>query len=94
MKKPNQLKGKSFDVWDTTSNSHTLVFQSLRFGFLGGVINVLVDLDHFLYYWVGFKGWGLAGRPLHVPLAIVAGCIFVYCCARIGRLVGKQVLKK
>lgn len=60
---------------------------ALWFGVCGGISGFLLDIDHFLY--PAFQGWGLVGRPLHVPMAIFAGLFAIYCCACIRRLAGK-----
>ncbi len=68
--------------------------SSLYFGFCGGLAGVLVDLDH----WFAYQGIQfiplLEGRPLHLFLAIIAGCVVVYSISRLRRLVTKLVLKK
>jgi hypothetical protein len=84
------------DIWNKDTNSHYVVFLALCFGFCGGVSGVLVDLDHLLY----FAGWKpipyewMAGRPLHITMAILAGCLALYSIARLTRLGSKLVLKK
>jgi hypothetical protein len=83
------------DIWNKDTNNHYTVFCALYFGFLGGCVNVLVDIDHLLY----FAGWEnipyeiLAGRPLHITMVVLAGCLFLYSIARLSRLGSKLVLK-
>lgn len=70
-----------------------VLWATLWYGGIGGLAGLLVDLDH----WLAFKGIEcaspLAGRPLHVPLAIVAGCLGIYCCTRLRGLAARLVLK-
>lgn len=55
---------------------------------LGGVAGVLVDADHYLYYWVGI---GHDGRWMHTP--VLAGSIGLCACAG-GLLVWKILRHK
>lgn len=53
----------------------------LRFGLVCGGCSVALDLDHVLALW--WKGLPItwenlarhAGRPLHLPAAVVSGCV-------------------
>jgi len=58
-----------------------------------GIAGTIIDLDHYLPT-IGFEGWGLAGRPLHLPLVIGVGVLLLYSCTRLRRLVIKLVLRK
>ena len=57
---------------------------ALLVGLLGGIVNVLVDLDHLQ----------AGGRPAHLALGAVACLIALYFVARFGRLYLRMVLKK
>lgn len=61
---------------------------ALLVGFLGGVLGVLVDLDHLPALW-GKEG----ARSFHTPLLIAASLIALYCFARLGGLLVGEVLK-
>ena len=57
---------------------------------LCGVIGILVDIDHpIAYYWIR----SLNGRFLHTPLLITSGIVLCGCCAYIGGLLIRMVLK-
>jgi len=74
-------------------HNHKKLWAALALGFWGGTSAVLVDIDHW-FNLTSFKGWGMAGRPLHVPLAIIACCLGIcsYSCLR--GLSAKMVLKR
>lgn len=58
-------------------------------GILGGVANILVDVDHLP------EIWGLqSARMLHAPVFVGAGFIAVFSLARLGRLFAGLVLTK
>jgi len=61
---------------------------ALFVGFLGGIVNVLVDIDHSPVLW-----GGAATRAFHTPILIGAGIIAVGCLACIARLFFRMVLK-
>lgn len=62
---------------------------------IGGVVSVLVDLDHILAYYGFIYTQGMwEHRPLHIPLAIIACGVGVCSCAYLGRLAHKVVLRK
>jgi len=75
---------KDHDMGLRLFRNHPMLRLTLALGFWGGFAGVLVDLDHW-FNTTGFKGWGLKGRPLHLPLAILAGCVGIYSIARLGR---------
>jgi hypothetical protein len=58
---------------------------SLRIGFVCGLASVLLDIDHIP------KTLGLMaeGRPLHIPIFIIA----LAGCAYFGRLLARNILK-
>jgi len=58
-------------------------------GILGGVLGVLVDIDH-----VPALFGGQASKALHTPLLVGAGIIAFYCFARLRRLLVGKVLSK
>jgi hypothetical protein len=74
---------------------HGLVFDSSIFvfalfvGICGGIVGVLVDIDHLPMVW-----GGEGSRALHTPLAIFAGIVALYCLARLGGLLYKVVSLK
>ena len=53
------------------------------FGLLGGATNALVDVDHYLAF-NGFRYTDgiFAGRPLHIPLLVIAGLTIIFCVVR------------
>lgn len=65
--------------------THNTGWDLVRFGLLGGLVGVLVDLDH----WFNTQGIGLAdpGRPLHIPMGVVAFGVLIYC---VVRMVGQH----
>jgi undecaprenyl pyrophosphate phosphatase UppP len=63
--------------------------RTLFVGFLCGCISVLVDLDHIIQ--VVFD---TGARPFHIYSFITAVIIGVGCCAYLGRLCLKSVLKR
>jgi len=72
----------------------SLLWASLWFGLLGGSIGVLLDLDHILaYYGFRYQEGIFAGRPLHIPLAVIAGGLCVYSIARLRRRISRLVLE-
>ena len=58
-------------------------------GFLGGLANNFVDIDHIA------MAWGHPhGRIAHPSFLIVASIVALYCFARLGGLFIRMVLKK
>ena len=82
MRRERDIKMRRLNVWlSTYANSHPLRL-ALLVGVLGGVANVAVDFDHI---WKPSRTW-------HIPLAIVAGFVAIYCVARLRRLSSRVVL--
>lgn len=71
------------------SRNHSTFRSALLVGILGGILAVLVDIDHLPILW-----GGQASRTFHIPLSIAAGFIAIYCFARIGGLLVGQVLSR
>lgn len=67
----------------------------LTFG-LCGIVGVLVDIDHLIYYTVTYYKLQaqITGRFLHTPIFIVVGSAIIGICAYIGGLYIKSVLRK
>jgi len=68
--------------------------HALHIGFYGGLVGILVDLDHPIAYAL------FAGQPTnaqwrfwHIQLGIVAGIIACYCLTCIGGLFYRMVLR-
>ena len=66
--------------------SRGIVF-ALFAGVCGGILGVLVDLDHLTMVW-----GGEASRALHTPLAAFAGIVALCCLARLAGLLARVVL--
>lgn len=66
--------------------------DALRFGFWGGVIGVLVDLDH-IPWAINPQVW-TEGRILHPALLVIAGVVAIGCVAYLTGLYIKLVLRK
>lgn len=71
------------------SRNHSTFRSALLVGILGGVLAVLVDIDHLPILW-----GGRASRTFHIPLFIAASLVAVYCFARLGGLLVEQVLSR
>jgi len=74
-------------LWDWSMGS--IRNMSCFSGFCGGICGVLVDFDHIIQ--VVFD---TGSRPFHIYSFIVAIIIFCGCCAYLGGLCFKLVLKK
>jgi hypothetical protein len=59
-------------------------------GFWGGLVSVLIDLDHPIAYWIT----GKTERSAHIPIAIISGIVLCFVGACLGRLHFKMVLGK
>jgi hypothetical protein len=88
----NKRKLQQNDMGLRLFNNYKKQWLALGLGFWGGFAGILVDIDHW-FNTTGFKGWGMDGRPLHVPLAILACCVGVYSYSRLRRLAFRVVLK-
>ena len=64
-------------------------YFALCLGLCSGLIAVLIDVDHITLYF-GHP----SGRVAHTPLFILAGIVALYCCARIGGLLIRLVLRR
>ncbi len=59
--------------------------HALRAGILGGIVGVLLDIDHPIAYWLGWN-WDGAGRFLHFPVVVACICLLVIAYSHLGRL--------
>jgi hypothetical protein len=82
----NDERRKLVKLWDRCMGS--VRNRSLFVGFCGGCVAVLVDFDHIIQ--VAFN---TGNRPFHLYSLIIALFIFFGCCAYIGRLLHKSILK-
>jgi hypothetical protein len=85
-------KEKQHDMGIRHSHHHSLLFYALWFGLISGISGVVIDADHWLNL-TAFRGWGLDGRPLHVPVVIIACCLGLYSYTRIRGCATRMVLK-
>lgn len=77
----------------TRNRLRTLLHNdALRFGFLGGCIGVLVDLDH-IPWAINPQIW-TTGRIWHPALFVVAGVVALGCGAYLAGLYIKLVLRR
>lgn len=83
------------DMWIRCLVCNLRSKRALAVGFCGGVVGVLIGLDHPLAYWIfeghpTFAQW----RFWHIPLAVVAFAVACCCVAYIGGLFCRVVLKR
>ena len=77
------------DLGKRSRRHNSIFWLPLYLGLLGGFGSLAIDLDH----WFTYKGL-MGVRPLHIPLAIIACCVGIYCCTRLRRLFVGVVLKE
>ena len=85
---------KVYDLGIRYCRNHQKVWLAFLLGFWGGIANCLVDIDHWFNTQTFIIPALLPGRPLHIPLAIIASCVAIYSCTRIRGLDVKLVLKR
>lgn len=73
-------------IWDGLGVRSSDAWFAFLVGIFGGVVGVLVDLDHLPMVW-----GGTGSRAFHTPLALVAGVVVFYCFARIGGLLVQDI---
>ena len=60
---------------------------------ISGLAGIMVDIDHiFAYYGFQYTEGIWAFRPLHIPLAIIACGVAIYCCSCLRRLAHRNIL--
>jgi len=69
-------------------NYFILLKYAFFVGICGGICAVLVDLDHLPRY----LSLTTASRPAHLFLGVLAGIIFCYSLAHLGRLFYRKIL--
>ena len=86
------LKGRTEDDMGIFFLRHRVQFRTaLYLGLLGGIVGVLLDVDHIFTYY-DEETWG--SRWFHWPAFYISCGVVVYYGACAGRLLYKKILRK
>ena len=83
------MDGK-LSFWIQNIRDHCKMHPALWVGFFGGVVGVLVDLDHPVSFFLKVEN----GRFFHYPIFFLTFAVFCGLCAYIGGLLFTLVLKR
>lgn len=76
-------------------SSHLFLFNAFFIFGMCGTVGILIDLDHFIAYWL-YQNFGYGGtlRIFHEAIGVFAGVMFIFIMSYIYRLCVKTILNK